>query len=260
METKGLISEIQRYSLDDGPGIRTTVFFVGCNLRCKWCANPELISASKKEMIFEIDGKKRVQKVGLEYSVDELVSEIKRDIVFFEESEGGVTLSGGDPLLQYDFVKKLVVKLKENGIKVAVDTAGRIKEDKFIDIIKNVDTVLYDIKHMDAQKHKEGTGVFNELILSNAKLVKVHCDNLVVRLVVIPEFNDSYEELKKRVDFSKEIKADRVDFLRYHELGVGKYKALDIDYTFKSQRNLDEEALQKAYKYAKEIGLNVYIK
>lgn len=260
MERQGLISNVQRYSLDDGPGIRTTVFFVGCNLNCKWCSNPELISPHQKEMVFEIDGKKQVETVGRKYSVSQLVHEIRKDEVFYHETGGGVTFSGGEPCFQSDYLLEVLKEMKKINIKTAVDTAGSVNSNIFKEIVKHTDTVLLDLKHMDSDKHYEGVGVGNTLILNNGKLIKEQDVNLIVRLVVIPGFNDSYKEIVDRIDYAQEIGADRIDLLRYHEFGLGKYKALKIEYRQDRNLKIDEESLALAYEYGQNKNLNIHIK
>lgn len=250
-----VIFDIQRNSFVDGPGIRTTVFFKGCNLKCAWCHNPES-QDFKPQMMFYKDkctgcGKCKevcpynlancnlcgkctlycpvdARKVcGKEYTVDEVLVEIIKDKTFYENSGGGVTFSGGECMLQIDFLCEILKKCKENGIQTAVDTAGHIPFESFEKILPCTDLFLYDIKIIDSKKHKQYVGVENELILENLKKLFKTGAKIWIRIPVIADVNDSIEEMQKIKAFLDGCgKPEKVELLPYHAMGENKYRAI----------------------------------
>ena len=252
---KAIIFDVQRNSFVDGPGIRTTVFFKGCNLRCAWCHNPESQSAKPQMMFYkdkctgcgkcksvcpyhleqcELCGKCTLycpvdaRKVcGKEHTVDEVLKEVLKDQAFYETSGGGVTFSGGECMLQIDFLAEILKKCKEKGIHTAVDTAGHIPFESFEKILPYTDLFLYDIKIFDSQKHKQYVGVGNELILENLKKLFERKAKLWIRIPIIPDVNDSIEEIQKIKDFLKTIGTpEKIELLPYHAMGENKYRAI----------------------------------
>ncbi len=266
---KAIIFDIQRGSFVDGPGIRTTVFFKGCNLKCKWCHNPESQSKEKQMMFYQNKctdcGKcKEVCPNGLnscdfcgkcslfcpsdakeicgkEYSVDEVFKEIIKDNDYYNSTNGGVTFSGGECMLQIEFLEEILKKCKENGVNTAVDTAGNVTWEYFERILPYTDLFLYDIKAYSEQLHKEGTGVSNRLIFENlVKLSKTKA-RIFVRVPVIVEFNDC--EMQKIANFLKELRIEKVELLPYHALGEHKYLALKMPrpkYTVPTQEKMEK--------------------
>lgn len=240
------IFDIQRNSYVDGPGIRTTVFFKGCNLKCKWCHNPES-QKSQKEILFyknkctgcgrcknlTVDDKNffcfndAKEICGKEYTIDEVFTEVIKDKTFYETSGGGVTFSGGECMLQIDFLVEILKKCKENGIHTAVDTAGHIPWKNFEKILPYTDLFLYDIKSMDSETHKKYTGVENTLILENlSKLLKLSVP-VWVRVPVISGVNNSEAEMIKIKEFLEHNgQPDKIELLPYHAMGEHKYAAL----------------------------------
>ena len=244
---KATIFDIQRNSYVDGPGIRTTVFFKGCNLKCRWCHNPESQSFEKQILFYQnkctrcgrckdltVDDENFIcfndakEICGKEYSVDEVLKEVIKDKAFYETSGGGVTFSGGECMLQIDFLTEILKKCKENGIHTAVDTAGHIPWESFEKIIPDTDLFLYDIKAMNDEIHKEYTGVSNSLILENlARLLKSNV-GVWVRVPIIPGVNDSEDEMKKiKSFFEANGYPEKVELLPYHAMGEHKYVALN---------------------------------
>ena len=254
---KAFIFDIQRNSFVDGPGIRTTVFFKGCNLKCAWCHNPESQSP-KPQMMFYRDkctgcGKCKeicptpdncilcgkctfycpadARKVcGKEYTVDEVFSEIIKDKSYYENSGGGVTFSGGECMLQIDFLLEIMIKCKENGIHTAVDTAGYTPFESFEKILPYTDLFLYDIKCFDNEKHKKYVGVENELILENLKKLFQANAKIWIRIPVIADINDSTKEMQciKKFLFAYG-KPEKIELLPYHIMGENKYAAIGRD-------------------------------
>lgn len=255
IEKKAVIFDIQRNSFVDGPGIRTTVFFKGCNLRCAWCHNPE---GQRKEpqLLFyknkctkcgrckqecpnsleacDLCGRCVLscpsdarQICGREYTVREVMREILKDRVFYEASGGGVTFSGGECMLQIDFLEAVLKECKQNGIHIAVDTAGHVPYDSIARILPYTDLFLYDVKCIDAKKHKRYTGVGNELILENLKKLLQAKAPVWVRIPVVSSVNDTEEEMRKIFQF---LQANgypqKVELLAYHAMGAHKYAAI----------------------------------
>ncbi len=246
---KATIFDIQRNSYVDGPGIRTTVFFKGCNLKCKWCHNPESQN-SKKEILFyknkctgcgrckdlTVDDKSFIcfndakEICGKEYLVDEVFKEVVKDKAYYETSNGGVTFSGGECMLQIDFLCEILKMCKENDIHTAVDTAGCVSWEHFEKILPYTDLFLYDIKCMDADAHKKWVGADNTLILENLKKLLKSGVDIWVRIPVIPGVNDSIDEMKKIKSFFDENGyPEKVELLPYHAMGEHKYSAIGKD-------------------------------
>ena len=222
-EKTAVLFDIQRNSYVDGPGIRTTVFFKGCNLRCAWCHNPE--SQSPLPQVMREANK--ITECGKEYTVDGVMREIRKDKPFYEASGGGVTFSGGECMLQMDFLEEILRECKKNGIHTAVDTAGHVPFESFERILPYTDLFLYDVKCYDSDKHKKYTGVGNGLISENlGKLL--HADKSVwVRIPVIPTVNDSVEEMTAiRHFFDTYGQPEKIELLPYHAMGEHKYAAI----------------------------------
>lgn len=252
---KATIFDIQHCSLVDGPGIRTTVFFKGCNLHCAWCHNPESQSA-KPQMLFyrnrctlcgkckekcpnalekcDLCGKCTIycphdarEICGKEYTVDQILSTILSDKAFYENSGGGVTFSGGECMLQIDFLTEILKACKENGIHTAVDTAGHVPYARFQQILPYTDLFLYDIKCFDSKKHKQYTGVGNEWILENLKRLFAAGKSVWVRIPIVPTVNDTLEEMQNIKAFLDSCGCpEQIELLPYHAMGDHKYAAI----------------------------------
>ena len=201
MEATGRIFNIQRFSIHDGPGIRTIVFFKGCAMRCAWCCNPESQSFDIQTMV---EGGK-VKTVGRDVTVGEIMPEILADLPYYRRSGGGVTLSGGEVLCQADFAAELLSECQGAGLHTAIESAASLSYDKIEKLLPHLDLYLMDIKHTDSVKHKEYTGHGCELIMENARRVAKSGVRLVIRTPVVPTFNDSADDIRKIARFSKEI-------------------------------------------------------
>ena len=226
---EGRIFDIQKYSIHDGPGIRTIVFLKGCPLRCKWCCNPE--SQSREIQTMNQGGKIKI--VGRDVTVGEVIEEVKKDSVHYHRSGGGMTLSGGECLMQATFAGALLQGAKELGINTAIESTGFAKfeviEQK---ILPWLDLYLMDIKHMDSEKHKAFTTRPNELILENARKIAEHAKQLIIRVPVVPTFNDTPEEIMAIARFAKSLpRVEELHLLPYHRLGMDKYAGLQREYT-----------------------------
>lgn len=298
-EEHGLVFLIQRYSVQDGPGLRTTVFMKGCPLRCQWCQNPEslkpypeLMSRDTKCLLLgkcveacpvgaiTLDPQKSrkinwvrcnlcfkcvdacpakaLSKVGEYMTVEEVMAEIERDELFYQRSGGGITISGGEPLLQWQFVYRLLKACKRRHLHTALDTCGYAPWTTLRKVLEYVDLVLYDIKHMEPKAHKEATGKSNRLILSNARMTSLQT-KVWLRIPLIPGFNDSEENLAKLSRLGREIVAEKISILPYHRLAEEKYKQLGKRYTLVGLEPPSQEHLQEIQKFIQSFDLPVTI-
>jgi len=276
-EIEGIISDIQKYSIHDGPGIRTVVFLKGCPLRCVWCQNPEaqdisaVLAYYEAKCVFcfqcvsscprkaievrkEAGGKIKLftnlekcdkcgicekicpqqarRIIGEKKSVGEILEEVKKDVVFYRRSGGGVTLSGGELTMQAEFSRAILKCCQEENIHTAIETSGYVEWNVLKEILKFTDLVLYDLKHMDPNKHQEFTGVSNELILQNLSRSIDDGKKVIIRFPLIPGFNDDMENIETMAKFIKKLdKIQEIDVLPYHRLGKSKYQALQREYS-----------------------------
>lgn len=217
----GRIHSIESFSKVDGPGIRYVVFMQGCNLRCKFCHNPDTWSKTS----------------GKEISEEELVKNILKAKNYIINGKGGVTFTGGEPLLQIDFLINVCKKLKENGIHIAIDTAGNFdsSDKKLNELLNYVDLFLFDIKHIDDTLHKDLVGVSNEKILSLAKYISNEKKiKMWIRIVYIPGITDKKDSIERYKKFIKLLSSvEKVEILPYHEMGKYKWKELGLKYKLK---------------------------
>lgn len=257
LSVSGRIFDIQRFSTHDGPGIRTIVFLKGCALRCRWCCNPESQS-------YEIEQMKQgdtVKTVGRDVTVGEVLEEVLRDRPYYRRSGGGVTLSGGESLLQPDFAVALLQACRENGVNTAIETTGFADEAVIRRFLPHLDTVLMDIKHMNSDKHREFTTKPNERILQSARLIAENARRLVIRVPVIPGFNDTEEEVGAIAAFAASLpNVNEIHLLPYHRMGKDKYDGLGRPYPMgdvappTAQRMQQLEAVAKRYGLITQIG------
>ena len=231
---KGFVFDVRRYAVHDGPGIRTTVFLAGCPLRCFWCHNPEswrlhdsLITRSET-----LDGSEKIYREPVSRKVDshELLTEIARDRIYFEESQGGVTFSGGEPLMQPDFLVSMLEMCSHEGIHTAVDTSGHASPEIFSRIAGTTDLLLFDLKTTDPLLHEACTGQSNELIINNLRSINRPSLKLIVRIPLIPGINDDTQNLTSMAHLLSTLKqpVERIDILPFHRLGQHKYEALGL--------------------------------
>ncbi len=252
----GRIFDIQRFSIHDGPGIRTIIFLKGCRLRCRWCCNPESQEYDIQTMM--VQGKPKI--IGRDVTVSEVMSEIVKDLPYYRRSGGGVTLSGGEALLQPEFAVALLQACQEYGINTAIETAGFAEFEVIQKYLPYLDYVLMDIKHMDRKKHEEFIGKPNELIQENARKIAQAHSNLIIRVPVIPTFNDTKDEIKSIAMFAKTLPGVKeLHLLPYHRLGQDKYEGLNREYKMAHVKPLSNESMEELLKAAKTSGLHCQI-
>jgi pyruvate formate lyase activating enzyme len=215
------IFNLQKFSIHDGAGIRTDVFFQGCNLRCGWCSNPE------SQPMDPMPGEKVA-----EYTVDELVSELLKDKPFYDESCGGVTLTGGEALLCPEFVLALIKALHSQGVHVAIETAACIPEETFARVLAAADFAYIDLKHYDEQKHLDGTGAGLGLILRNIASALRGSTPVAIRIPVIPGYNDGEADIAGFVGLLASLGVKDVQLLPFHQFGESKYRSLNLTYAY----------------------------
>jgi pyruvate formate lyase activating enzyme len=294
----GVIFDIMKYAIHDGPGIRTAVFLKGCPLRCLWCHNPESQAIGTELMRFpercigcgkcrevcangalphtvnleqrgkciccgecsEVCNAGARELVGRSMTSREVLKEIEKDMVFYAESNGGVTFTGGEPLLQADFLRKLLEGCKEREIHTALETTGFAPKEKIQELVPLVDLWLYDLKLIEDDSHRQATGVSNKLILENLKfLARKHC-KVIVRIPVIPGINDNEENIAASGEFiSSLLQIKEVHLLPYHKAGTEKYRRLQRRYEPITTKVPSEEQLIRIAERLGEYGLNVKI-
>jgi pyruvate formate lyase activating enzyme len=262
---KGLIFDIKRYAVHDGPGIRTTVFFKGCSANCWWCHNPESQDPEieKSIRINTFDGRtvQEEEIIGKQMTVEEVMKEIKKDQVFFDESGGGVTLSGGEPLFQPEFLESVLINCKNDGIHTSLDTTGYAPLDVFKSIIPYVDLFLYDLKFIDDRLHQKYTGVSNENILLNLKNLARNYKKVIVRIPVIPGVTNEELNVSQMINFINDIDSRilQIDLLPYHKIAKHKYDKLNKEYLMGDTDLPDKRMLTELKKKMESAGLKVHI-
>lgn len=253
----GRIFNIQRFSIHDGPGIRTIVFFKGCYMRCAWCSNPE----SQSGEIETLNEGGKIKTVGRDVTVSDIMPEILADIPYYRRSGGGVTLSGGEVLCQAEFARELLKACKEAGLHTAIESAASSPYEKIEMLLPYLDLYLMDVKHMDSAKHKEYTGAPNERILENARRVAQSgaCE-LIIRTPIVPTFNDSADEVRAISRFAASLPGVREHhLLPYHRLGQDKYSGLGRTYAMDGIEPPAREKMEYLLSVAEESGLKCQI-
>ena len=300
MTQTGLVFNIQRFSTHDGPGIRTTVFFKGCPLSCRWCANPESISGQPElmtrdikctgcgtcvevcpEQAIRIDSKGRrlidrdrctrcfkcvdaclygaLTVIGETKTPEDILNVVKKDSLFYKNSGGGVTLSGGEALMQPDFLQEVLKLLKQNGLHTALDTTGFASDVVIDKILPMVDLVLLDIKHLDPIIHKRFTGVDNTLISENARHIAIHVKTWF-RIPLIRSINDDKEHISRVADMAKSLGVEKVSLLPYHEGGLSKWQQIGKLQPKFSGKAPEEEHIRILEEIISEKGIQVGIR
>ncbi len=261
---EGILFDIKHYALHDGPGVRQTVFLKGCPLSCWWCHNPEsqsreIISFRKEE---KIDGYVVADQetLGWKISVSELMKEIERDNLLYEESGGGVTFSGGEPLLQFDFMLEVLKKCKSHEIHTCVDTTAFVSSEKLKQVASFTDLFMVDLKQMDDGLHKKYTGVSNTLILDNIRLLDVEGKKMWIRYPMIPGMNDQEENLLKMLAFLQKLQhKPLISILPYHKIGSHKYKRFGLEYKMTGTHEPDSGQIEKVKNLFEQAGFETQV-
>ncbi|MFZ5354399.1 MAG: glycyl-radical enzyme activating protein [Bacillota bacterium] len=296
---QGLVYNIQKFSIHDGPGIRTSVFLKGCPLDCWWCHNPE----SKSPMIELLYNKTRcidcldcikgcpenalsvtegsvylnktdcrlclscqklcptsaLEAAGKYMSVEQVVRDVEKDRIFYEESGGGVTITGGEPLMQPEFTYELLKECTFGGIHTAVDTSGFASWDVLREIAEYTELFLFDIKHMDESQHIKYTGVSNHIILENLKKLVEANKKINIRYPMIPGINDASENIIKMSWYLKELNITAVNLLPYHNIGIDKYTRLFEQYRLRDILPPTDEHIKRAESIFNQYNISVKI-
>jgi len=232
----GFISNIQRFTVHDGPGIRLTVFFQGCPLACWWCHNPECIRDFHNQ---DHSGAK-------EFSEKQLLNEIQKELVFMDESGGGVTFSGGEPLWQPDFLKKMLIACREEEIHTAVDTSGLTSQKVIESILDKPDLFLFDLKIIKDELHRKYTGVSNQVILRNLKILSKTHQNVIIRIPLVPGITDTEENINDILQLLAGMpNLRKVNLLPYHGMAKSKYARLNMPYKLSGLDGPDEKRNQE---------------
>ncbi len=310
----GMVFDIKKYSINDGPGIRTTVFLSGCPLSCGWCHNPEsqslqpvllyranrclgcgacmevcpegAITESNVSRRWTIESWETFDSMttdrskcthcqtcaaaccsgarefsGKEMSVSQVMAQVEREIPFYDQSGGGVTFSGGEPLMQPGFLSALLKACRKQEIHTVVDTSGFANWQVFEQIRGEVDLFLYDLKLMDSEKHREVTGVGNEVILSNLWKLSERGHRIVVRVPLVPGMNDDEQNLLASGKFLASLpRLESVELMGYHDIAQAKYEALGVEYKLVGLKSPGEEEMRNAAELLRSYGLNVVVR
>jgi len=256
--TSGIIFDVKKFAIHDGPGIRTTVFLKGCPLNCWWCHNPES-QHFFEEKITNSQNKQEI--IGRKVSINEIMKEIEKDRIFYDESgEGGVTFSGGEPMSQPEFLKDLLLHCKQLDFHTTLDTTGFSPRNSIESIMEYVDVFLYDIKFIDNSMHQKYTGVSNKDILANLLFLSQNGKKIFIRIPIIPTINDTDEEIRKMISFISNLDhIERIDLLPFHKIGKEKYRRLGLSYNMEDFFEPSQDMMKKLKQQFESTGFPVNI-
>ncbi|UCC15998.1 MAG: glycyl-radical enzyme activating protein [Dehalococcoidales bacterium] len=295
-----LVLSISRMTIHNGPGLRTVIYLKGCPLRCLWCSTPESQKTGSEIAIYpnkcihcdlcisvcpldaitvtdevvsidrsvcnncgrcvEVCYSEAIELLGQSMTIKELVDEVTKDSAFYKRSGGGVVISGGEPLINPNYIMKLLQELKKEGINIGIDTCGYVPWTNIEKALPYIDFFLWDIKHMNAEKHRELTGVSNELILSNARAVSENNIPLYIRIPVIPGCNDSEENIRATCEFAQDLSSVvEIHLVPLHHLGKGRYDSLDRPYPINDIPLIPDNVLENLKKLVESYGLQCVI-
>lgn len=270
---KALIVNIQRYSLKDGDGIRTIVFFKGCPLRCPWCSNPEALTFEIQKVkihskcincrhcSFDVDEcpSGAITEFGKYMTIDEVLNEVMKDNIFYNTSKGGVTLSGGEVLAQYDFANELLKKLKNLGIHTAIETSGQGSTKNLTELANYLDLILFDLKIMDKHKAKQILGADIELIKNNISTLVQLGKRVIPRVPLVPGYTLDNENIDAIIKFVKSLNLKEIHILPFHQYGSKKYEFLNKKYELKDISVPSDTLVEQVKNRMEKEGLHVTI-
>jgi len=263
---QGLLFSIKRYSIHDGPGIRVTFFMKGCPLSCWWCHNPEGISPERQKVVqtrrvgereFTAD-----EEVGKLYSVGDLLEIADKERIFIQQSNGGVTFSGGEPMMQAEFLAEALEAIRTNGYHTAVDTSGYSSPENYLKIMPLTNLFLFDLKHLDPERHIEFTGVSNTGIMDNLKLIVNSGKDVMVRIPVIPGKNDDQENLTAIRDLLTGLKCENlrmINLLPFHRIGQSKYRKFGLPYRMNDTEQPSAGRMKELKEFFEGTGIKVKV-
>ena len=263
---QGIVFDIKRFAIHDGPGTRTTVFLKGCPLSCWWCHNPESINPEIEEFVSEekvgAEVFCRTKSVGELLTVEKVMEQIKKEQIFMSESGGGVTLSGGEPLLQFEFAKEILIACKKLEIHTCLDTSGLTSQKTLSEISAYVDLFLYDFKLLDSSQHKKYCGVENVVVKTNLEYLIAKNENLIVRIPVVPTINFENEEEDKILNYLSSIRKgnfQEVHLLPYHKIGKSKYERFQKEDKLENLPELAKSDLESLVNKYLKAGFKVVV-
>lgn len=293
------VFNIEKFATHDGPGIRTTIFLKGCNLHCPWCANPEswslkptlmydlrkcikckkCVNACKQKAIsfdkkFLYDRLKCIYCkkcsescltqaltfAGKKLSINTIVDEVMKDKDYFDNSNGGITISGGEPFVQFEAMMKLIKALKKQNLHIAIETTGNYPLEYLKQALPYLDLLLFDVKHLNYQKIKDVIGGNPKLIFNNLKFLASTCpEKVIIQTPVIPYFNNDEKTLQSIIDLAFELNITNINLLPYHTLGKNKWEQINKQYYLENEKMLEKETLKKYIQYGNDRGINIKI-
>lgn len=298
--TRGIVFDIERFAVHDGPGIRTLIFLKGCPLSCLWCENPESQAMHPQLMFYpdkcigcgdcvpvcpnganniennrihydrsqcvnclkcvEVCPSRARERCGVSMTVDEVMEVVAKDRAFYERSGGGVTLSGGEPLVQIPFIENILKICRDDGVHTAIETTGYAGWDGLSTVIQYADLILFDVKQMDPQVHRRTTGVGNELILHNLKRIDAAAVPILARIPLVPGYNNQDENIIRTAEFLTGLRhVQAVHLLPYHNLGGYKYRLLGIRYDLEDLEKPDDEEIKRVTALFESYDLKVVV-
>ena len=256
----GIVFKIKKYAIHDGPGIRTTIFLKGCLLDCWWCHNPEGKTPAPQAMKADHSAKGKREVVGKRMTDSEVLFEIEKDIIFYDESGGGVTFSGGEPLYQASFLLTLLNACRERGVHAALDTSGYAPSDIFKKVCNVIDMVLFDLKLMDDELHRRYTGVSNKKILKNLETLSKLNIPYYVRFPLIPGITDTDENVLAIAEFVRSLgTVNRIDILPMHRIADGKYRRLGMQSKMADKQPPSQQDITATTRRFEDFGFTVMV-
>jgi len=253
----GIVFDIKRFAIHDGPGIRTSIFLKGCPLSCWWCHNPESQKKGIEHLRFKFKGS---LSIGWETTAEELLIEVEKDRPFYEQSNGGITFTGGEPVLQAKFLMETAKLFKQKNFHLCLDTTGYTAPKIFQEVSQYIDLFLFDLKHLDDDYHKKYTGVSNKLILKNLEYLVENKKEVHIRFPLIPNINDQANHLENLAEYLSSLKyINNIFILPYHKIAQGKYEQLNFENKMNGIQEPTKDEVENTKFFFEKSGFNVKI-